>query len=149
MLKKVVLSLSLAASAALVAPAAQADETNPVIVHRQAIYKVASGHMGGLKSILALKDGPKENLSYHADSLVAAFQHLGKAFPEGSDKGETKAKANIWTDRAKFDEAGKKAYAAALAMAEAAKTGDQAASLGAFKNLGGTCKACHDDFKKD
>lgn len=149
MSNKAILSLSLAAAIAAFSSAALAEESNPTIVHRQSIYKIAAGHMGGLKSILALRDGPKENLTYHAEGIVAAFQHMGKAFPEGSDKGETKAKANIWTDRAKFDEAGKKAFAASLAMVEAAKTGDQAQSLNAFKALGGTCKACHDDFKKD
>lgn len=130
------------------AGAAVADESNPIIVHRQAIYKTVSGHMTGLKSVLLLK-GNKDNLAYHADAIVEAFNHMGAAYPEGSDKGETKAKANIWTEMPKFQEAGKKSYAAALALAEAAKSGDLDKSTNAFKALGGTCKACHDDFRKD
>jgi cytochrome c556 len=145
-MKKLVL---LAALAALSAPvAAQADETNPVIVHRQGIYKVAAGHMNGLKAGLFLKGGT-ENLAWHAESIVDAFKHMGNAYPEGSDKGETKAKANIWTDRAKFDEAGKKAFGAALALVDATKAGDNAKSADAFKALGAACKACHEDFRKD
>lgn len=132
-----------------VAIAAQADESNSAIVHRQGLYKVASGHMGGLKSILALKDGPTANAQYHAEGIVAAFQHFGEAYPVGSDKGETKAKANIWTEPAKFKEAGQKAYAAATALVETTKGGDKAKSLTAFKDLGAACKACHDDFRKE
>lgn len=148
MLKKTILAACAAAVVAAALPA-RADETNATIVHRQGIMRVASGHMNGLKSILFLKDAPTENLTYHAEGLLAAFQHLGNAFPEGSDKGETKAKANIWTERAKYDTAGKTAYAAAQAMVEAAKSGDKAKSIEAFKTLGGSCKACHEDFKKD
>lgn len=135
------------AMVALAAPAI-ADETNPSIVHRQGIYKIVSGHMNGLKSALFLK-GATENVTYHAEGILVAFQHMGPAWPEGSGKGETKAKANIWTERAKFDEAGKKAYGASLALVDAAKAGDNAKTAEAFKALGAACKACHEDFKKD
>ncbi|MBF0304723.1 MAG: cytochrome c [Alphaproteobacteria bacterium] len=128
---------------------ARAEENNATILHRQGIYKVAAGHMTGLRSILAAKGGPVDNLTYHANGVLTAFQHLGDAFPPGSDKGETKAKDNIWTERAKFDKAGKNAYTAAVAMAEAAKAGEKAETRDAFKTLAGACKACHEDFRKD
>ena len=144
LLTAAVLSLSLSS----LSVAALADETNPSIVHRQAIYKIVAGHMQDIKAGLLLKGG-SENLAWNADAIVDAFKHMGNAYPEGSDKGETKAKANIWTEREKFQEAGKKAFGAAVALAEATKTGDQAKSIDAFKALGGACKACHEDFRKD
>jgi cytochrome c556 len=147
-MKKLVLLAAAVASLSAAAVTAQAEETNPVIVHRQAIYKITSAHMQNLKAALFLK-GSTENLVWDAESIVAAFQHMGNAYPEGSDKGETKAKANIWTEQAKFQEAGKKAYGAAVALVDAAKTGDQAKTADAFKALGGACKACHEDFRKD
>lgn len=134
---------------AVLPTAAHADETNAAIVHRQALYKVAAGHMAGLKSILALKDGPAANAGYHAEGIVAAFQHFGDAYPAGSDKGETKAKANIWTEPAKFKEAGQKAYGAATNLVAAVRSDDKVKGLAAFKELGAACKACHDDFRKD
>lgn len=147
-MKKLVLLAAAVASLSAAAVTAQAEETNPVIVHRQAIYKIASGHMNDLKAGLFLK-GSTDNLAWNAESIVDAFKHMGNAYPEGSDKGETKAKANIWTDREKFQEAGKKAFGAAVALAEATKAGDQAKSVDAFKALGGACKACHEEFRKD
>jgi len=146
MKKLVLLAATLAALSAPVV--AHADETNPVIVHRQSIYKIVSGHLGDLKQALLLK-GDTTNMVWNAEGIVDAFKHMGAAYPEGSDKGETKAKANIWTERAKFDEAGKKAFGAALALVDATKTGDVAKSTDAFKALAGACKACHEDFKKD
>lgn len=147
-MKKLVLLAAAVASLSAAAVTAQAEETNPAIVHRQAIYKIVAGHMQDLKAGLFLKGG-SDNLAWNADAIVAAFQHMGNAYPEGSDKGETKAKANIWTENAKFQEAGKKAFGAAVALAEATKAGDQAKSADAFKALGGACKACHEDFRKD
>ena len=37
----------------------------------------------------------------------------------------------------------------ALVKEYATKTGDTAKSADAFKALGGACKACHEDFRKD
>lgn len=148
MIEKLALAAFAAVALSTIGGAARADETNAAIVHRQGIYKVAQGHMMGLKAS-GMKDGPAKNMSYHADGLVAAFQHLGNAFPPGSDKGETKAKANIWTERAKFDEAGKTAFAAATEMAAAAKSGDREQAMAAFKNVARACKACHEDFRKE
>ncbi|MBC7906536.1 MAG: cytochrome c [Rhodospirillaceae bacterium] len=148
MSKKLVLLACAVAALSTAAFTAQADETNPNIVHRQSIYKIAAGHMGNLKAALFLKGGT-ENLVWDAEGIVDAFKHMGNAYPEGSDKGETKAKSNIWTERAKFDEAGKKAFGAAVALVEVTKTGDAAKSVDAFKALGAACKACHEDFKKD
>ncbi|HTH16300.1 MAG TPA: cytochrome c [Magnetospirillum sp.] len=147
-MNKLVLTTAAAAVLAATTMAARAEETNPTIVHRQAIYKVVNGHMNNLKAALFLK-GQTDAVAYDADAIVAAFQHMGDAYPEGSDKGETKAKSNIWTERPKFQEAGKKAFGAAQTLAEAAKSGDQAKTTDAFKALGGACKACHEDFRKD
>lgn len=147
-MKKLVLLAAAVASLSAIAVTAQADETNPSIVHRQGIYKIVGGHMNSLKAGLFLK-GPTDNLAWNAEAIVDAFKHMGAAYPEGSDKGETKAKANIWTEPAKFQDAGKKAFGAALALVDATKAGDQAKSAEAFKALGGACKACHEDFRKD
>lgn len=147
-MKKLLLLAAAVSVLSATAVTAQADETNPSIVHRQGIYKTVSGHMNILKAGLFLKGSP-DNLAWSAESIVDAFKHMGAAYPAGSDKGETKAKANIWTEQAKFQDAGKKAFGAAVALAEATKAGDQAKSVEAFKALGGACKACHEDFRKD
>lgn len=136
-----------ALASAFTLPAA-ADETNPYIVHRQGIYKTVSGHMTSLKAILFLNHETKDQAAYHAEAIVEAFKHMGNAYPAGSDKGETKARAEIWTQPDKYREAGKNAFAAATALAEATQLGGQKEVVAAYKKLGDSCKACHDDFRK-
>ncbi len=70
------------------------------------------------------------------------------AFGEGTDKGDTKAKPDIWRERAKFDAAADKMQAEMGKLAAASKTGNLDAIKAAFQATGATCKACHDDFRQ-
>ncbi|MCL6414128.1 cytochrome c [Aestuariirhabdus sp. Z084] len=141
------LLLSFCAASILTTPiTTQADETNPNIVHRQGIYKIAGGHMTSLKSILALGFEAPADVSFHAQGIMDAFSHMGNSFPPGSDKGQTRARKEIWEDMDTFKQRGKDAYAAAQALRDSA--GDRSAELGAFKKMAKACKACHDDFRK-
>jgi cytochrome c556 len=69
------------------------------------------------------------------------------AFVEGSDKGETKAKGEIWTEQAKFKEAQDKLLAESQKLAVAAKSGKLEELKVAVAATGGSCKNCHDNFK--
>ena len=59
------------------------------------------------------------------------------------------AKPEIWKDAAKFKEAGDKLQAEATKLNAAAKTGNLDNLKTAFAATGGTCKGCHDNFRKD
>ncbi len=69
------------------------------------------------------------------------------AFGEGTDKGETKAKPEIWKEQAKFKAASEKMQAEMSKLAAAAKTGNLDSVKAAFQGTSGSCKACHDDFR--
>ncbi len=68
-------------------------------------------------------------------------------FGEGTDKGDTKAKAEIWTDKAKFDDYAQKMQAEMGKLNAAAKTGSLDAIKAAVGAVNGSCKACHDAFR--
>ena len=68
-------------------------------------------------------------------------------FPENSDSGDTKARAEIWMDFDGFKNRASANEQAALKLIGTAKTGDVSATIGALKALGNTCKSCHDNFK--
>ena len=70
-------------------------------------------------------------------------------FIAGSDKGETKAKPEIWADTAKFKAVGDKLNADAIKLATAVKAGNMDGIKSAVGSVGGDCKACHDDFRKE
>jgi cytochrome c556 len=70
------------------------------------------------------------------------------AFGEGTEKGaDTKAKAEIWSDQAKFKAAQEKFLSEAVKLDAAVKTGKLEDLSVAFKGVGGACKGCHESFK--
>jgi cytochrome c556 len=85
-----------------------------------------------------------------ADSAAVA-EFVGKlpwaGFGPGTDKGDTKAKAEIWTDKAKFDDYARKMEAELTKLTAATKTGKLDAIKTAVTAVGGSCKSCHDDFR--
>lgn len=68
-------------------------------------------------------------------------------FGPGTDKGDTKAKPEIWTDKAKFDDYANKMQAEMSKLAAAAKSGNLDSIKVAVNATGGACKSCHDDFR--
>lgn len=70
------------------------------------------------------------------------------AFTPDSDMGDTKAKADVWSKRAKFDDLAKQLGTELDKLDAAAKKGDLAAIKVAVAASGKVCKACHDDFRE-
>lgn len=70
-----------------------------------------------------------------------------EGFSAGTDLGKTKAKPEIWTNRAKFDDYAKKMQTEMTKLAVAAKSGNLDSIKLAVNATGGTCKSCHDDFQ--
>ena len=70
-----------------------------------------------------------------------------RGFAPGSEKGKTRAKPAIWENTDDFAQKLANFRSEAAALAEAASAGDKAATVEQFKQTGGTCKACHDNYK--
>ena len=68
-------------------------------------------------------------------------------FGPGTEGG--KAKPEIWNEQAKFKEHSDKLMAETGKLLAAAKTGNLDTLKAAVASVGGTCKACHDTFRKD
>jgi cytochrome c556 len=88
-----------------------------------------------------------------AAESAAVAEYVGKlpwaAFTEGSDKGETKAKPEIWKEPAKFKEYADKMQGEMLKLSVAAKSGNLDSIKAAVSATGGSCKTCHDAFRKE
>lgn len=118
------------------------------IENRQAAMKNVGKAIGALVAI-AKKEAPfdaavvKANATAVADNVKTAKGN----FPEGSATGdkETRAKAEIWQNKADFEAKADKAVAAAMAMAAVTAEADFGAALGA---LGSACKACHSEYRR-
>lgn len=102
------------------------------------LYRMAKGEMPYDKALFA------RNAEY-----VAFLSKLPKdGFIPGSDSGETKAKAEIWSKADKFKEVNDRFENEFAKLAEVAKGGNLDAIKEQFGKAQKTCKACHDDFKK-
>ena len=78
---------------------------------------------------------------------------MAPLFPAGTSStdlpGQTEAKAAIWTNMADFGAKGKAMNDAGAEVIAAANAGDATAFGAALQKLGGTCKACHDDYREE
>ena len=72
------------------------------------------------------------------------------AFGDGTDKGlPNRARPEIWKEAAKFKAAGEKMQGEVAKLDAAAKGGNLDAIKAAVGAVGGSCKACHDDFRTE
>ena len=140
-----------AAAVTLSAPAsAQFAKPEDAIKYRQSALTVMGAHFG---RVAAMANGRVPFDAKVAADNASIAETMSKlpwaAFGEGTDKGVTRAKAEIWSDNAKFKEAGDKMQAEMVKLSAAARTGNLDAIKTAVGATGGTCKGCHDTFRKD
>jgi cytochrome c556 len=143
----------LALSGALVAlslpAAAQFAKPEDAVKYRQSSLFVMGQHFARVGAMVNGRVPFDAKVAAENAEIVAAMAKLPWAgFGPGTDKGApTKAKPEIWTEQAKFKDAGDKLMAESAKLAAAAKTGNLDALKAAFGATAGTCKACHDAYR--
>ena len=86
----------------------------------------------------------------NADLVLTLSKLPFTAFGEGTDKAApTRAKPEIWTNRADFEAKAKSYQDEAVKLQAAAKIGNLEQIKSAFGALGDTCKGCHDKYQKE
>lgn len=131
---------------------AQAQFAKPedAIKYRKASYTVMATHFGRLGAMASGRAPYDAKAAADNAELVATLSKLPwAAFGEGTDKGDTRAKPEIWKEAAKFKEASEKMQAEVAKLNVAAKAGNLDALKAAFGPAAASCKACHDNFRKD
>jgi cytochrome c556 len=131
------------------ATTAWAGAADDAIKGRQACMKANGGAMATFVPILK-GEKPFDATAVKAatDSIDAACKGLADMWGADTQKGETAetwAKPEIWTDNATFKEA-EAAYDKALVAIKAST--DDASFKTAFGGFGGSCKGCHEKFRK-
>ena len=120
---------------------AQAD----VISDRKAGFR---GNVAAIKKIqAAIGSGDLAAVQEGALQIADWSSRMTDYFPEGSDTGDTKARAEIWFDFEDFTARAGNAEKAALALASLAEAGHQDQLMDGLKNMSSTCKACHSSYK--
>ncbi|WP_290901257.1 cytochrome c [Aquabacterium sp.] len=138
-------------AAAGTAVAQQAPKPEQLIKWRQSAYQVLAWNTGRVKANV---DGTynKEDVIKASNTIAAlANSGLGALFAPGTETGkgwhETTVKPELFTDK-KAGEVAAAFNKEANELAKVAAVGDVAAVKAQLGKLQGTCKACHDDFRK-
>ena len=141
-------------TAGLVAGANAADlKPEEQIETRQAGYSFMSWNM---KKIKANLDGDYNQPTVQAAAAAIAGianSGMGALYGPGTDKDigdvKTRVKPELFTEREKVGEVAVNFIEAANDLAEVAALGEPDEVKAAFGDLGKSCKACHDQFRKD
>lgn len=117
-------------------------------------FKAFKKEMGAIKKLIEAGDASQQaKLLTHAKALdeaaAAQWSKLDEHFPAGSHRGDTEALPAIWEKAGEFRAAIDKQQTAINGLVSAAQHSDPAQWKAAFGQVGGSCKNCHDSFKKD
>lgn len=129
--------------------AAQFQKPEDAVKYRKAAFTVMGTHFGRIGAMAQGRvpfDGATASANADIVRELSMLPYAG--FVEGTsgtEKGQ--AKANVWTERAKFDAAAKKMQDEVGKLAVAAKSNNLDTLKTAFGAAAGTCKSCHDDFR--
>ena len=148
-MKKLLLSL-VVIGATFTGASAQAQFAKPedAIKYRKAALTVLGAHTARLGAMAQGRVPFDAKTATENAEIVAEMARLPwAAFIDGTDSGDTKAKAEIWKDNAKFKDYAGKLQAESVKLVAASKSGNQDAFKTAFGATAGTCKTCHDDFR--
>lgn len=115
--------------------------------YRMAVMTSLRGNIGAASMIVRGLVEDDGYLVKHAEGLADGAQELDRIFQEGSNVGESEALPVIWEEPEAFAEAIAKAQEATAAFLAAAEGGDQEAIGAAFRNVGMSCRGCHDKFR--
>lgn len=150
-MKKTMGFVAAAMSFALTMPAyAQFAKAEDAIKYRKATFNVMAAHFGRLGAMANGRMPYDAKLAADNAELVATLSKLPwAAFGEGTDKGETRAKAEIWKEADKYKAAADKMQAELAKLNTAAKAGNLDALKASFGPAAASCKACHDNFRRD
>ena len=149
---KLMASLTLAAAAATLAMPAMAQFKNgeDAVKYRKAAFTVMANHFARVGAMTSGKQPFDAKVAAENVAIVDAMSKLPWAgFVAGTDKGDTRALPEIWTEADALKGGADKMQAAVVKLSAAAKTGNLDAVKTAFGEVGQTCKACHDDYRKD
>ena len=138
---------AVAAMATALPAAAQFQKPEDAVKYRKAAFTVMATHFGRLGAMANGRASYDATVAAaNADVVVDVSKLPYAGFVEGTSGTEKGApKANVWTERAKFDAAAKKMQDEVVKLAAASKT--EAGLKAAFGPAAATCKACHDDFR--
>ena len=150
-MRRVLSNVTIVAALAVAAPAqAQFAKPEDAYKYRASVMTLQGAHASRINGQLRSASPNLQTIAADAAVLDMLDKLFFTAFPEGSDMvANTRAKPEIWKEQAKFQEYKDRLNAEVAKLLAASRGGDLAATRTAFQSVGGVCKSCHDDFRRD
>ena len=129
--------------------AAQFQKPEDAVKYRQSAMFVMGNHFGRMGAMVQGRvpfDAAQAAANAEVVSTMSRLPFAG--FVDGTPSTQKGgAAANIWTERAKFDDGAKKMQDEVAKLLVAARSGNLDQIKAAFGPVGQTCKGCHDNFR--
>jgi cytochrome c556 len=150
-MKRMFRSMLMAAAVCAALPAAaQFAKPEDAIKYRKAGMNMMAAHFGRVAGMAAGKIPFDAKVAADNAETAAMLSKLPYAgFIEGTDKGDTRAKAEIWSESDKFKARAAKMQEEMAKLNVAAKAGNLDAIKVAVGETGKQCQGCHDTYRKD
>lgn len=148
---KPIVSLSLVAAFAVHGQAnAQFAKVEDAIKYRQSALFVMQQNFSRVAGMASGKIPFDAKIAAESATVAEFTSRLPwVAFGDGTDKGDTQAKPEIWKEKAKFTDYANKMQAEMVKLSAATKTGNLDSIKAAVSATGGSCKTCHDAYRKE
>ena len=130
--------------------AAQFAKPEDAIKYRKAVFTVMGTHFGRVAAMANGKAPFDAKVAADSAEIATSISKLPYvAFIPGSDKGDTRAKPEIWTEGDKVKGLAEKMQDEMVKFNAASKTGNIDTIKAAVGETGKACKACHDNYRKE
>ena len=137
--------------ALLISQAAQAQFAKPedAVKYRKNAFFVMQQHYARIGAMTAGRVPFDAKVAQdNAETALFMAKLPWAAFGEGTDKGDTKAKAEIWKEMDKFKDGSEKMVAEMQKLVAATRTGNLDNVKASFTAASGSCKNCHDAYRE-
>lgn len=149
---KSIASFALAAVAATMSMPAAAQFAKPedAVKYRKSVMFVMQQNFARVGAMASGKAPFDAKVAAESAAVAEFMSRLPwPGYVEGTDKGDTRAKPEIWKEPAKFKGHAEKLQAEMGKFVVAAKSGNLDSIKTAVNATGEVCKACHDAYRKD
>jgi cytochrome c556 len=129
---------------------AQFAKIEDAVKYRKAVLSVMNTHLARIGSTVK-GERPYDKASVESDATIVEMMAKlpWHAFPANSITSDSRAKPEIWKEQDKFRAAADKMQSETAKLSAAAKAGDLNMIKTTFGSAAQSCKACHDDFRKN
>ncbi|KPP90291.1 cytochrome c [Erythrobacter sp. HL-111] len=133
-------------------PEADTELNSPAIGERQDNFEGIADSFKAIRGQLEQENPDFAAIQANAEDINQRAGNIEQHFVEETareDGYDTEALAAIWAEPGEFTAARQKLSETSAALVEAAASGEAAAVGAAVKEMGGSCKNCHDVFRYD